>query len=580
MFPMHSPSRLLAIPGLSTLPLLFACLVMHGCASAPYSGGAEQGGRAAIEYEPRQTDVPPRFYPGFGNYTREASTDSVDAQRWFDQGMQLLYGFNHDEAIRSFHQAALIDPDFAFAWWGIAYAHGLHINNPEMTEEQSKLAYAGTNEALSRIESASPIERSLILAVSQRYAWPIPEDRGYLDEAYADAMQAVWEEYPNDPDVGALYAESLMNLQPWDLWTHEGEPKGRTLEIVDVLESVLVLDPNHPGANHFYIHTVEASNEPERGIASADRLNTLVPGSGHLVHMPAHIYARVGRWADASDANVRAIESDRRYFAVAPPPEFYSLYYVHNIHFLAWSAMMEGRYETAMSSARELERDIPEVFLENFTWIADGFTPVTLHVMIRFGKWDEILREPEKAEYRRMFNASRHYARGIALAALGRISEARHEQRLFEESAAKIPEDWVVGNNSASDVMNVARHMLEGEIAYREGRTEHAFSQLRTAVALEDVLSYDEPPGWMQPVRHALGALLMAEDRPTEAEIVYREDLAKYPKNGWSLLGLHDSLVAQGKVDAAMDMATDMHAAFARADVQPVASCYCHPDAR
>ncbi len=533
-----------------------------------------------VAYQLPAAEVPPRLYDGFGNYHRATSTTSPDAQRWFDQGMLLLYGFNHDEAIRSFHQAATIDPDFAFAWWGIAYAHGLHINNPQMTELQSTRAYAATQQALARIDNASPIEQALIRAVSERYTWPIPDDRTHLDQAYADAMQRVWKRFPSDPDIGALYAESLMNLQPWDLWTHEGQPKGRTLEIVDILETVIAMRPDHPGANHFYIPAVEASNEPHRAVASADRLNTLVPGSGHLVHMPAHIYARVGRWDDASDANVRAIAADRAYFAKAPQPEFYSLYYVHNIHFLAWSAMMEGRYETAIDAARELERDIPDAFLQNFPYIADGFTPVTLHVMIRFGKWNDILAEPAKPDFRHTFNTSRHYARGIAFAALGSISEARAEQQLFESSAARIPSDWVVGNSPAADVMNVARHMLEGEIAYREGRIDHAFANLRTAIKLEDALAYDEPPDWMQPVRHALGALLMAEGRPAEAEQVYRDDLAKYPENGWALLGLREALLAQNRDCCAEDIPPRLERAFARADVAPVASCYCHPAAR
>ena len=309
-------------------------------------------------------DINARFYDGFGNYERPATTDSAEAQAWFDQGMQLLYGFNHDEAIRSFQKAASIDDDFAMAWWGIAYASGLHINNPEMSQHQNEQAWKASRQALKRIDHANPLERELILAVSKRYSWPPPpgvgaEYRKHLDQAYADAMERVWKNYPNDPDVGALYAESLMNLQPWDLWTHEGEPKGRTLEIVATLERVIEMEPNHPGANHFYIHTVEASNEPERALPSADRLAGLVPGSGHLVHMPSHIYARVGRFDLASDANVRAIKVDRAYFELAPEPEFYGLYFVHNLHFLAWSAMMEGRYATAMQAAREVERDIP-----------------------------------------------------------------------------------------------------------------------------------------------------------------------------------------------------------------------------
>jgi tetratricopeptide (TPR) repeat protein len=550
------------------VPACAIILFAAGCTGAPT--------KTAASVDPSQ----PRLYDGFGHYHRASSTHFAEAQRWFDQGMQLLYGFNHDEAIRSFRHAASLDPNFAFAWWGVAYAYGLHINNPVMSEIQSRRAWEAAQEALARIEHASPVERDLILAVAKRYAMPIPEDRQHLDMAYAEAMEDVWRKHPNDPDVGALFAESLMNLQPWDLWTRDFQPKGRTLEIVAVLERVMELDENHPGANHFYIHAVEASPEPERGLAAADRLGSLVPGSGHLVHMPAHIYARIGRWADASDANVRAIEADRAYFAVAPPPEFYSLYYVHNIHFLAWAAMMEGRQATAMQAARELERDIPESFLREWTFIADGFTPVTYHVMIRFGRWNDILAEPEPEDYRFVNRASRHYARGVALAALGRTAEARRELESFERVAAMIPDDWLVGQNTAHDVMQVARHMLRGELAYREGKLDEAFATLRAGAELEDQLAYDEPPGWMQPVRHALGALLMAEGRAAEAEQVYRDDLEKFPDNGWSLLGLEQALRAQGRTKDADQVHSRLTRAWQRADVRPLASCYCHPDAR
>ena len=537
-------------------------------------------GAAWAQATPADEEQSLRLYDGFGGYTREVTTSSTEAQRWFNQGMQLLYGFNHDEAIRSFRRAAALDPDCAMAWWGVAYAHGLHINNPAMTERQSELAYEASREAMARVEHASPPERALIRAVAERYEMPVPEDRTHLDRAYADAMERAWRAHPQDADIGALFAESLMNLQPWDLWTRDGEPKGRATEIVEVLERVMELDENHPGANHFYIHAVEASPNPERAVPAADRLADLVPGSGHLVHMPAHIYARVGRWADASDANERAIAADRAYFAVAPEPEFYSLYFVHNFHFLAWSAMMEGRYETALQAARELNEEIPEGFLREWTFIADGFTPVTYHVKIRFGKWDDILAKPEPEAYRRVSVASHHYARGVALAALGRTDEAASELEAFERAVARIPDDWQIGQNNALQVMEVASHMLRGEIAYREDRHDEAFRLLRQGASLEDELVYDEPPGWMQPVRHALGALLMAEDRHAEAERVYRDDLARFPENGWSLLGLEQALRAQGKTPEASQASARLASAWTRADVRPVASCYCHPDAR
>jgi tetratricopeptide (TPR) repeat protein len=554
-----------------------ALLVAAGlCLSVPLLAIPACQSEVAAERTPAATTTP-TLYDGFGGYHRQVSTESAEAQQWFDQGLQLLYGFNHDEAIRSFQHAAEIDPDLAMAHWGEAYAHGLHINNPVMGQAQSEQAYAAAQDALAKIDHASPVEAALIRAVVHRYEMPVPEDRAHLDEAYAAAMEQVWAQYPNDADVGALFAESLMNLQPWDLWEKDGTPKGRTLEIVATLERVLEINEQHPGANHFYIHTVEASNEPQRAVAAADRLQTLVPGSGHLVHMPAHIYARVGRWQDASDANVRAIAADRAYFEKAPEPDFYALYFIHNIHFLSWSAMMEGRYETAIDAARELERDIPQGFLKEWTFIADGFMPVVYHAMLRFGKWEDILAEEEPEDYRRLSLSLWHYARGIALANTDRVSQAREELAAFEAVAATVPEDWVVGNSAAADVLDVARHMLKGEIAYKSGNPEEAFVLLRKGVELEDTLSYDEPPDWMQPVRHALGALLLAEGRHDEAKAVYLEDLTKYPENGWALLGLSKAMEAAGEDTTAVDARRAR--VWTRNDVRPVASCYCHPDA-
>jgi tetratricopeptide (TPR) repeat protein len=518
-----------------------------------------------------------RIYEAFGNYRRPVGTDSPEAQRWFDQGMQLLYGFNHDEAIRSFRQAAAADPQCAMAWWGVSYASGLHINNPEMTEEQSRQGWEAAREAMRRLERASPVEAALIRAVTKRYIWPAPEDRRPLDEEYAEAMGEVWKAHPDDPDAGALYAEALMNLQPWDLWTHDGQPKGRTEEIVAVLEAVLAMAPDHPGANHFYIHAVEASPSPERATAAAERLGSLVPGSGHLVHMPSHIFIRTGRYAEAAEANARAIAADERYFAVAPPPRFYRIYFIHNLHFLAYASMMEGRYETALGAARRIEAEVPEKFLREHVKLADSFLATTPHVLIRFGKWDEVLRRPEPPEHRLVSRVAHHYACSVALSALGRTEEARAELARFDELAAQVGDDWLVGNNPATAVLPIARRMAAGELAYREGRRDEAFALLREAVRLEEELVYDEPPGWMQPVRHALGALLLGAGRAGEAEAVYREDLERHPRNAWSLLGLRQALLAQGKAAEAQALAPSLEAAWARADVRPTSSCYCQP---
>lgn len=520
------------------------------------------------------------LYPGFRGYSRRVTTASPEAQRWFNQGIQLLYGFNHDEAIRSFEKAAQIDPSCAMAWWGSAYARGIHINNPEMGEQQSRLAHQAAEKAVAALDNESPVEQALVKAVRQRYTWPAPEDRLPLDVRYAEAMEAVWRQFPDDPDVGALYAESLMNLQPWDLWTGAGAPKGRTFEILAVLERTLAKAPKHPGANHFYIHAIEASPWPEKGLEAAERLQTLVPGSGHLVHMPSHIFIRTGRYAQAADANQRAIEADEAYFAIAPKPDFYSLYFIHNVHFLAYAAMMEGRYQTALEAARKIERTIPAEFLKNYVTLADGFMPTALHVMIRFGRWEEILKEPEPPAWRLFSRAERHFARSVAHSALGQTREAGREIEKMDEIAREMSDEWMMGNNPAKEVLTIARKMAQGELAFREGRADEAFALLREAVALEVDLHYDEPPGWMQPVRHALGALLLADGRALEAESVYRADLVRHPNNAWSLLGLQQSLEKQGKDEEAKALAAQVQRAWSRADVVPIASCYCHPDAR
>ncbi|MBX3364647.1 MAG: hypothetical protein KF866_07775 [Phycisphaeraceae bacterium] len=539
-----------------------------------------QASRSSASMSDEVLNLPPAVLAGFDGYARTVTTSSPEAQRWFDIGIQLLYGFNHDEAIRAFRRAAEMDPTCAMAWWGVGYAHGLHINNPQMGESQSRMAYEASQTALGLIDHAAPVEQALISALIARYEWPPPSDRRPLDEAYARHMEMAFQRYPQDPDVGALYAESLMNLQPWDLWTHEGEPKGRTLEIVETLEHVLRIAPMHPGANHFYIHAVEASKTPERATAAAERLTDLVPGSGHLVHMPSHIFIRTGRYAEAADANERAIAADEAYFAVAPPARFYSLYFMHNIHFLAYAAMMEGRYETALAAARKIEKQIPAAFLREYVTIADGFMPTALHVLIRFGKWEEILREPEPPSWRLFSRAERHYARTVALAALRRTAEARRELARFDAVAAQVDDSWYMGNNPGPFVLRIARLVAAGELAYAEGRPDEAFGMLREAVELEDMLAYDEPPGWMQPTRHALGALLEAEGRFAEAEKVFREDLERHPNNGWALLGLRKCLLAQGEDGYAAALDDALARAWARADVKPTASCYCHPEAR
>ena len=517
------------------------------------------------------------LYAGFGNYEREISTEDPAAQRFFDQGLQLLYGFNHDEAIRSFQRAAELDPKAAMPWWGIAFANGINLNDPAMSDQRSKDARAAADQAMARLQGASALEVAMVRAVSERYEYPAPEDRRALDEAYAAAMGKAHRSFPKDADLAALYADSLMNLQPWDYWNEDGSPKGRIEEITSTLEAVMAEHPDHPGANHFYIHAVEASADPDRAVPAADRLIHLVPGSGHLVHMPSHIYVRVGRYSDAVDTNAQAVKVDRNYFALAPEPAMYAVYYAHNLHFLAYAAMMSGRFEEALEAARNLERDMPEANLRAFAGLIEGIMPSTLHVLVRFGKWEMILDEPEYPEFRLVSRAVRHYARSIAHSALGDTASARQELAAFEEAVALIPAEWFIFNNPVERVLPIARAMLRGELLYREGRFEEAFALLREGAAAEDALIYDEPPGWMLPVRHALGALLMGQGHFSQAEAVYREDLERNRGNGWGLLGLQKSLAAQGQKAQAAALDAELARAWSGTELRPNSSCYCEP---
>jgi tetratricopeptide (TPR) repeat protein len=454
---------------------------------------------------------------------------------------------------------------------------GININDPEMTEERWQAAHEAAQRAVTLLDDETELERALIEAVVQRYTWPAPAEQRPYDEAYAEAMKRVYERFKTDPDVGVLYAESLMDLQPWDYWTVEFAPKGRTLEFVAAIEQVLARKPDHPGAAHFYIHAMEAGPAPEKAVPYADRLLTRAPGAGHLVHMPSHIYVRVGRYGDAADANVRAVKADQVYFDSAPEQGMYLVYYAHNQHFLAYASMMEARYEPAIKAAREMERDMPDQVLREFGWLIEGIMPTNYHVLIRFGKWEEILREPLPAEHRLVTRAVHYYARGIALSVLDRTDEARAEIAKFEAAVAEVPEDWWVFNNKMHDVLPIAMAMLEGELAFREGRLDAAWSALRRGIAAEDQLVYDEPPGWMLPVRHSMGALLMAAGEYAEAEQLYREDQKRHPGNGWSLLGLKQALAAQGRTDEVVKVAASLEQAWQRVGDRPSSSCLCAP---
>jgi tetratricopeptide (TPR) repeat protein len=550
------------------LPTLIAALVS---VLAPSKVSAQEQPAAT----PAADDAVPIF-EGLGSHGRKVTTTSAAAQRYFDQGLCFLYAFNHDEAIRSFQEAARLDPDCAMAWWGVAFANGPHINNPVVTEDRVAAAWEALTAAQRVKNKASAVEQALIDAVAQRYAQPQPEDRRPLDEAHASAMRKLWEAHPDDADIGALFAESLMNLRPWDLWTLQGEAQPGTEEIVTLLEKVLAADPQHPLALHLYIHAVEASPEPGRADAAADRLRDLQPGLGHLVHMPSHIDVRRGRWASAVIANQKAIAADRTYRQMSPKQGFYNLYMAHNQHMLAFAAIMRGQSQLAIDAIQAMVAGMPAEWVRDNALIADGFTAMPLEVLVRFGRWDEVLASPEPPEYLPLARSMRYCARGVALAALGKVQEARAEQKAFFAARESIPEGTVIGNNSAEDVLKIAEHLLAGEILYREGRVEQGLAELRRAIAFEDQLRYDEPPAWIHPVRHALGAALLNEGRAEEAEQVYRDDLRRLPENGWSLFGLAGSLKLQQK-QSADEVAGRFRHVWCDADVQITSSCYCQP---
>jgi len=517
----------------------------------------------------------PPLFEGLGSHHRTVTTASKEAQRYFDQGLVFAYAFNHDEAIRSFEAATRLDPECAMAWWGIALANGPHINNPVVAPARSKAAWDALAMARQHAARSSAVERALIDALATRYTDPPPEDRRQLDATYADAMRHVWRQNPTDADVATLFAEAMMDLRPWDLWTPEGRPQPGTPEILETLEQAMRLDAAHPGANHLYVHATEMSPDPKRGLEAADRLTTLVPGAGHLVHMPAHTYGRLGRWADAAAANERAIEADRKYRALTPQQDFYHVYMAHNHHFLAWTAMMEGRSAVALTAAREMLAGIPESFARENAFFADGYMTIALDAMKRFGRWTDILSEPEPPEYLPITRAIWRGNRALALAALGRMDEAKAERALFHAACASVTPQHIVGNNAATQVVSIARNLVDGEIAYREKRMDDAVEALREAVRLEDELRYNEAPDWMQPVRHTLGGVLLEAGRVKEAEEVYRADLSRNVENGWSLFGLAKCLHARGAHAEAKEVDARFLKAWARADTPLEATCFC-----
>ena len=538
----------------------FAAAALLAC-SAPSS--ATESTVAAAPQKNSSDTVP--LYTNLGSHHKRISTTISAAQQYFDQGLRLVYGFNHAEAIRSFTRAAELDPACAMCYWGIALAYGPHVNAP-MDAASGVAAYAAVQKARSLQTHATAPERAYIEALAQRYEADPPVNRVRLDTVYSRAMGQVAKTYPKDLDAAALYAESLMDLRPWNYWRPDGTPYPGTNEIVRQLERVLTRNPNHPGACHYYIHAVEAVN-PKAAVPCAERLARLMPGEGHMVHMPAHIYIRVGRWNDAVQANQHAIHSDEVFIEGQHPVGVYPLaYYPHNIHFLAFASTMAGRSAQAIEASNTLTSKV-NLDAARQVGMLQEMLPYHALTLTTFGKWDEVLAQPLPPEDIRFSYAMASYARGVAYAAKGKWAEAQAALDTVTAADAATP-DGAEGKTALS----IAVHALTGEIATRRGDVDEGITHFREAARIEDGGLYFEPPKWYYPIRHSLGAALLKAGHHAEAEKVYREDLRRFPENGWSLFGLAQALHAQDKENEAVAEEARFRRAWAGTDVTLTAS--------
>jgi tetratricopeptide (TPR) repeat protein len=542
--------------------LVLAVFVAAGC-SGQAGSHAQHGGPATAT-----TAGPPVLFDNLGDYHRTISTSSRPAQAYFDQGLRLVYGFNHHEAQAAFREAARLDPVCAMCAWGIALTYGSNYNSPTDAERE-RGAWAAVTQAgtLAAARGTEP-ERALINALAARHSASPAADRAALDRAYADAMREVTRRFPSDLDAATLFADALMNLRPWSLWTPEGKPQPGTEELVATLERVLAADPRHPGANHLYIHAVEASPDPRRAEAAADRLLGLMPGAGHMVHMPSHIYYRIGRYADAGSANLAAVAADRAYFTKSQPSPIYrGMYYPHNLDFVWHAASMEGRSAECVRAAREFASEVPAAAVLEMPAMETA-PAAPLLALARFGRWDEVLALPAPPAKMLYVTAVWRYARGLAFTAEGRHEEAARELAEIQAVRASVPADrTLAGFFKMADMVRLASETLAGEMAARGGDAEAAVKHLALAVRLQDEHWFTEPPPWHYPVRQSLGAALLQAGRAAEAEAVYRADLRRNPENGWSLFGLARSLRAQGKTADAAAADGRFSRAWARADV-------------
>jgi len=509
---------------------------------------------------------PATLMPGLGHQHHAIKTRSADAQKFFDQGLTLVYAFNHDEAIRSFRRAAELDPDSAMPLWGIAYALGPNINL-DVDPEHEKAAYEATQKAVKAAKDAPENERAYVETLTKRYSNDPKADLKKLAADFAEAMKALSDRYPDDLDAATLYAESLMDLNPWKLWTADGKPAERTEEIVTVLESVIRRDPTHVGANHYYIHAVEASPSPERALASAARLEKLVPNAGHLVHMPAHIYMRTGFYDAAARSNAEAARVDDAYIKANDVQGIYPImYFNHNLDFQSAAAAMAGRYGEAKRAAEHASANIVPVVKD--MPMGEYLVPRPMLIDLRFQRWNEVLKVAEPAESLPTSRALWHYARGVALAAKGDVDGSTKERAAIEVEVAKIPEDALWSLNPSKAVLAIARPSLDARIAAAKKDRKAAIESWQTAVEAQDALAYDEPPPWYYPVRESLGAALFLDGQKAQAEKVFRDDLELHPRNPRSLFGLWETLKAQKKTADAEWVRREFQDAWKNSEVE------------
>ena len=510
---------------------------------------------------------PPALMSGLGEHHHTISTRNPEAQRFFDQGLTLVFAFNHEEAARAFRRASELDPQSAMAFWGIALALGPCINL-DVDLPHEKAAYEAVQKALSLAPSATERERNYIQALGKRYSDDPKIDLRKLDAGYAIAMRELSRHYPDDLDAATLYAESLMDLHPWKLWSLDGRPTEGTEEIVAVLESVLRRDPNHIGANHYYIHATEASSHPEWALASARRLETLAPAAGHLVHMPAHTYMRVGDYTASARSNAAGADADRIYFRESGTTGgmYDMMYYCHNLHFLAATYGMQGDFTHAKQAADELVAHVSPMLHD--MPIAEMYVPYPIFVLVRFHRWDEVLKWPSPNPSLSMTTAFWHFARGSAFAAKNQIAMAEAERTILETERKQTPADqeFSTFSNKAQTFLDLAENVLDARIAAAKGEHEQAIKHWEKAVEIEDKLNYGEPPEWFYPVRESLGSALLLNGQARRAEAVFRADLEQYPRNPRSLFGLLKALEAQKKRANAEEVRLEFEAAWKNAD--------------